>query len=315
MQREHLKTVFSRNKWEEGKTKPQENETEQAMIREISDSQKHVKEDVPMYVSLLRFVPFPQRLVKFDLVQQFGKVGEWMRKLNLTVSFIKAITQMPAYAKCLKEIMSKNKGLKEVETVILNNLLAKLKDPGIFTIPCSLRNIKFKNVFCDLGASVSLMPRSVFEKLGIEDLKQTNISLKMTDGSVRLPIGNLEGILIQVRKLFILIDFVVCDMKEDPYIPIILGRPFLITAGANIDVKCEKISFGKEEVEFSAIKINDNTHSNHSCCRVEVFNPLTEEKHNEIMKEESEKIVIKHDDSVSTGRAKDKGFQAAHKRL
>jgi hypothetical protein len=218
-----------------------------------------------------------------------------MRKLNLTVSFVKAITQMSAYAKCLKEIMSKNKGLKEVETVILNNLLAKLKDPEIFIIPCSLRNIKFKNALCDLGASVSLMPRSVFEKLGIEDLKQTNISLKMTDGSVRLPIGNLEGILIQVGKFFIPIDFVVCDMKEDPYIPIILSRPFLITTGAKIDVKCEKnsLNFGKEKVEFSAIKINDNTHSNHSCCRVEVFNPLTEEKHNEIMKEELEKIVIK----------------------
>jgi hypothetical protein len=68
-------------------------------------------------------------------------------------------------------------------------------------------------------------------------------------------------------------------------------------------------------MEFSAIKINDNTFSNDSCCRVEVFNPLTEKKHNEIMKEESRKIVINHDDSVSTGRAKDKGFQTAHKRL
>jgi hypothetical protein len=99
-----------------------------------------------MYVPPLRFVPFSQRLVKPDLVQQFGKVGDWMRKLNLTVPFIEAITQMPAYAKCLKEIMSKNKGLKEVETVILNNLPPKLKDPRSFTIPCSLENIKFKNI-------------------------------------------------------------------------------------------------------------------------------------------------------------------------
>jgi hypothetical protein len=106
-------------------------------------------------------------------------------------------------------------------------------------------------------------------------------------------------------------------MKEDPYILIILGRPFLIIIDVKIDVKYEKISlnFGKEKVEFSAIKINDNTLSNDFCCRVEVFNPLTEEKHNEIMKEESRKIVIKHDDLVSTGRTKDKGFQAAHKKL
>jgi hypothetical protein len=134
-------------------------------------------------------------LVKPDLVQQFGKVGEWMRKLNITVPFMEAITQMPAYAKCLKEIMSKNKGLKEIETVILNNLSSKLKDPGSFTIPCFLGNIKFKNALCDLRASV------------------------------RLPTGILEGIPIQVGKFFIPIHFVICDMKEDPYIPIILGRP------------------------------------------------------------------------------------------
>jgi hypothetical protein len=71
--------------------------------------------------------------------------------------------------------MSKNKGLKDVETVILNNLPPKLKDPESFTIPYSLGNIKFKNALCDLGASVSLMPRSIFERLGIGDLKQTNI--------------------------------------------------------------------------------------------------------------------------------------------
>jgi hypothetical protein len=141
-----------------------------------------------------------------------------MRKLNLTVPFVNAITQIPAYVKCLKEIMSKNKRLKEVETVILNNLPPKLKDPRSFTIPCSLRNIKFKNTLYDLGASVSLMPRLVFERLGIGDLKQTNISLQMADESVRLPIGILEDIPIQVGKFFIPIDFVVCDMKEDPYI-------------------------------------------------------------------------------------------------
>jgi hypothetical protein len=69
MQMEHVKIVFLRNEWEEGKTKSQENETEQAMTREISDSQKQVKKDVPKYVPPLRFVSFPQRLVKPDLVQ------------------------------------------------------------------------------------------------------------------------------------------------------------------------------------------------------------------------------------------------------
>jgi hypothetical protein len=104
-------------------------------------------------------------------------------------------------------------------------------------------------------------------------------------------LGYLLALVETRQKFFIPINFVVCDMKEDPYIPIILGCPFLITAGAKIDVKCEKISlnFGKDKVEFCAIKINDNTLNNDSYCRVEVFNTLTEEKHNEIMKEKSKK--------------------------
>jgi hypothetical protein len=240
MQKDHVNVVFSRNEWEERNTKPQENKIEQAMTREISDSQKQVKEDVPKYVPPLKFVHFPQRLVKPDLVYQFSKVGDWMRKLNLIVPFVEVITEMPAYAKYLKEIMPKDKGLKEVKTVTLNNLPPKLKDRESCTIPYSLGNIKFKNTLCDLGASVNLMQRTIFERLEIKDLKQINISLQMIDESVRLPVEILEGISIQVGKFFIPIDFVVCDMKEDPYIQIILGRPFLITAGAKIDVKCKK---------------------------------------------------------------------------
>jgi hypothetical protein len=71
----------------------------------------------------------------------------------------------------------------------------------------------------------------------------------------------------------------------------------------------------RRKIEFSIIKINDNIISNDSYCSVEFFNPLTEKRHNKIMKEESRKIVIKYDDSVSTGRVKDKSFQTAHKRF
>jgi hypothetical protein len=91
--------------------------------------------------------------------------------------------------------------------------------------------------------------------------------------------------------------------------------PFLITTDAKINVTCGQVSlnFEKEKVDFSARKINDNILSNNSYYRVEVFNPLIEEKHNEIMEEESRKIVIKY--SISTDRVKDKIFQAIHKIL
>ena len=181
-----------------------------------------------------------------------------MKKLNVNLSFTDAITQMPNYAKFLKQILTNKKDLADVKRVpineecsafLQNKLPQKLKDPGDFFIPCSIGNTKFKHALCDLGASVSLLPKSVFDRLGIGELKQTKISLQLADGSIKLPIGVLEDFPIQVGKFFVPVDFVVVDMKEDAQVPIILGRPFLATAGAIIDVKSGTLSlnFGKEK--------------------------------------------------------------------
>ncbi|XP_057984772.1 uncharacterized protein LOC131169607, partial [Hevea brasiliensis] len=169
---------------------------------------------------------------------------------------------MPSYAKFLKEILSKKRKLKDYGTVALteecsailqNKLPPKLKDLGSFSIPCLIGDKKIDKVICDLGASVSLMPLSIYKKLEIGELKPTTISLQLADRSVKYLVGILENIPIKVGKFFIPVNFIVLEMEEDVKIPIILGRPFLVTAGAIIDVKNGRLTLkvGEEEVEFN----------------------------------------------------------------
>jgi hypothetical protein len=121
--------------------------------------------------------------------------------------------------------------------------LEKQKDPGCPTIPCSVGSFNFEKALCDLGASVSVMPRDVFEKLRLP-MEPTGICLDLGDNSIRYPLGIAEDVPVKVRHHFIPVDFVVLEMREREKPPLILGRPFLKTVGATIDV-------GKGEFMFN----------------------------------------------------------------
>ncbi|KAJ9187034.1 hypothetical protein P3X46_002532 [Hevea brasiliensis] len=131
-------------------------------------------------------LPFPQRFQKAKLDKQFGKVLEVLQKLYINIPFTKALSQMPSYAKFLKEILSKKRKLEDYGTVALteecsailqNKLPPKLKDPRSFSIPCIICNKKIDKALCDLGASVSLMPLLICKKLEIRELKLITISI------------------------------------------------------------------------------------------------------------------------------------------
>ncbi|XP_042067128.1 uncharacterized protein LOC121810426 [Salvia splendens] len=156
-------------------------------------------------------------------------------------------TNMPSEVQLefLKEIMSKKKKLVDYETVSLTEncnaiiqqkMPAKMKDPGSFDISCVMGNDRQTNALCDLGASINLMPLSFFLKLKFGVLKPTTITLQMADKSIKFPNGVLENVLVRVNDSIFPVDFVVLDMKEDPNVPLILGRPFLATGKALIDV-------------------------------------------------------------------------------
>ncbi|GKD53448.1 reverse transcriptase domain-containing protein [Tanacetum coccineum] len=136
--------------------------------------------------------------------------------------------------------------------VLLNKLPLKEKVPLSFTIPCDIGDLHIDNALADLGASISLMPYSMYEKLGLGEPKPTRMSLELGDRSIQYPRGIAKNVLIKVDKFFLPIDFVILDMREDTRIPIILGRPFLATVQAMIDVFNKKITLriGDEEVIF-----------------------------------------------------------------
>lgn len=197
-------------------------------------------------------IPFPQRLLKKKLDDQFSKFLEVFRKVHINIPFIEALQKMPKYAKFLKDVISNKKKFESYEMIhlaencsalIQRKLPPKKKDPGSFTILCAIDGKHGITALCDLGASVNLMPLSFFQKLGIGELKSTTISLQMADRTVTIPREIVEDVLVKVNDFIFPMDFVVLDMEEDKDVPLILGRPFLNTARALIDVERSEITF------------------------------------------------------------------------
>ncbi|GJR46065.1 RNA-directed DNA polymerase, eukaryota [Tanacetum coccineum] len=137
-----------------------------------------------------------------------------------------------------------------------HTLPQKEKDPGSFTLPCFIHNICFDKALVDLGASVSVMPFSTYSNLGLGDLAHTRLTIELADRTIKHPRGIAENVLVRIGKFIFPIDFVILDIPEDDDVPLILGRPFLSTAHAKIDVFKRKITLrvGEEKLVFKSIK-------------------------------------------------------------
>jgi hypothetical protein len=127
--------------------------------------------------------------------------------------------------------------MEECSTAILNTSPTKKKDLGCPTIDCSIGDQHFNNALCELGASVSVIPKKIFDKLHHSRLVPTSMCLQLADQSIRYPVGITEDIPVKIREFFLLVDFVVLDMQPDSKVSLILGRPFLSTTNAHIDVR------------------------------------------------------------------------------
>ncbi|CAM8900702.1 unnamed protein product [Rhodiola kirilowii] len=206
-------------------------------------------------------VPYPQRLKGARRDKEFRKFVDKIRTLYITMPFTDAITQIPTYAKFMKEIMTGKRKMDGTETVALSEecsaamnvpMPPKLKDSGSFSILCDIGGLTIRRALCDLGASVSIMPYSLYSKLNLGDLCPTNISIRLADRSCRLPKGILKDVPVKVKNIYIPADFIVLEISEDTDIPIILGRPFLYTARVVIDMDRGSIALrvGSERVVF-----------------------------------------------------------------
>jgi hypothetical protein len=187
---------------------------------------------------------------KLDI--HFEKFVEVVHRLSINMPLLDAL-QVATYSRYFKDILA-NKyekatlgvdhlKMSEQCSAAIANGLEKQKDHECLTIPCSVGSFKFEKELCDLGAIVSVVPRDVFEKLRLP-LEPTCMCLELGDNSIRYPLGITEDVPVKVGHHFIPVDFMILEMGEREKPPLILGRPFLKTVGATIDVGKGEIMFG-----------------------------------------------------------------------
>nr|GEV90444.1 reverse transcriptase domain-containing protein [Tanacetum cinerariifolium] len=166
-------------------------------------------------------------------------------------------------------------------SVILKKLPEKLGDPRKFLIPCGFSELKCK-ALADLGASINLMPLSVWKELGFPELISTRMTLELANRAICTPAGIARDVFVPVGKFTFLGDFVIVDYESDPRVPLILGRPFLRIARALIDVYGEEMILrnGDERLTLN-MKHDTSSYSNHpqreSVNLINVFNVLSED--------------------------------------
>ncbi|GJX32180.1 reverse transcriptase domain-containing protein [Tanacetum coccineum] len=136
--------------------------------------------------------------------------------------------------------------------MLLKKLPEKLGDPGKFLIPCNFPGMDVCHALADLGASINLMPLSIWKKLSLPDLTPTRMTLELADRSITRPKGVAEDIFVKVGNFHFPTDFVVVDFEADPRVPLILGRSFLRTSRALIDVYEGELVLrdGNEQITF-----------------------------------------------------------------
>jgi hypothetical protein len=237
-------------------------EDEPIAVQNNPQVQKEVEKPVRRYVPPL---PFPQNL-ETTKESRWKKFLEIVESLKVSVPLLDLLSQVPSYGKFLKEILAKKKKYGEREMVAvaqeyqaltpgIGRNIPKHRDPGKFTIPCVIGGRPLKGSLCDLGASVSVMPLTLCQGLGLGEPKPIQFTLEMADRSIVKPIGILEDVPVRVDKYFVPCDFIVIDVRRNLDVPLILGRPFLATIGAMIDARKGSMifDFGEEKVEFNVL--------------------------------------------------------------
>ncbi|GKC64471.1 reverse transcriptase domain-containing protein [Tanacetum coccineum] len=239
-----------------------DDENEEPAPQSKTQNPKPVKE-TPLPKPYKLKISYPQRLRKEKMEAQYRKFLDMIRVVRINVPLIDVLAGMPNYGKFLKKLISNKHKIEQISTAFLsdessamiqNKVPPKLGEPESFLIPCNFNKTLFFNALANLGASINLMPYSLYAKLSLETLK--------------------------LGKFTFSADFVILEIEEDSKVPLILGRPFLHTADAVIRVKQKQLNLGvgTERMIFNidyAMKhsyLNDDT-----CFRIDVIDEVLEE--------------------------------------
>ncbi|KAM1439859.1 hypothetical protein ACFXTO_013670 [Malus domestica] len=230
---------------------------------------------------------------------------ETFRKVQVNIPLLDAIKQVPRYAKFLKELCTTRKRMstkevvkvgENVSAILQRKLPSKCKDPGSFTIPCVIGNTRFESAMLDLGASINVMPYSIYESMNLGVLKNDGVIIQLADRSNAYPKGFLEDVFVQVNHLVFPADFYVLEMDESdhaPSLPILLGRPFMKTARTKIDVYSGTLSmeFDGEVVNFNLSDSIKYPCEDHSCFSIDIVDSLAQGYLEDLNEDVLEKVI------------------------
>ncbi|XP_042416745.1 uncharacterized protein LOC122005689 [Zingiber officinale] len=234
-------------------------------------------------------LPFPQRSVQprkemgEEKAREYQELVKLFSKVEVNVPLLTMIKKIPKYAKFLKDLCVHKKKLKGNELIsmgknvsaLLQPVPQKCEDPGVFTVPCVIGDCIFEDAMLDLGASINVMPKSVFQSLRIGPLQPTSVVIQLANRSQAHPAGVIEDVLVKVRELIFPANFYILDMEGDVLAnraPLILGHPFLKTARTKIDVHAGTLSMeiGDTVVRFSIFEAMKHPREDHSILSVDI---------------------------------------------
>ncbi|GJR80168.1 reverse transcriptase domain-containing protein [Tanacetum coccineum] len=223
------------------------------------------------------------------LRNQNREIFQMFQDLRFDISFVDALFLMPRFAPTIRNLLMNKEKLLELAKIPLNEncsamllkkLPKKLGDPGKFLILCNFPGMDVCHALADLGASINLMPLSFWKKLSLPELTPTRMTLELADRSITHPKGLAEDVYVKVGKFHFPTDFVVVDFKADPRVPLILGRSFLRTGRALIDVYGEEITLwvDNEAVTFNLDQTTRYSSTNDkSVNRIDIIDAVCEE--------------------------------------
>nr|GEV12730.1 reverse transcriptase domain-containing protein [Tanacetum cinerariifolium] len=255
-----------------------EQNTEEILDKEHSNSSGSTTQVQPLVVPIsilepdvLRtqtkpIIPYPSSLndqkLREKATNQMEKFFQIFLYLHFDISFADALLLMPKFDSTIKSLLANKDKLFELAKVLLNEncsamllkkILERLRDPCKFLIPYDFTGMEVCHALSDLGASINLMPLSIWKKLPLSELTPTRMTLELADRPITHPKGVAEDVFVKVGKFHFPTDFVVVDFKADPRVPLILGRSFLKTGRALIDVYREEITLivNDESITFN----------------------------------------------------------------
>ncbi|GJZ46956.1 reverse transcriptase domain-containing protein, partial [Tanacetum coccineum] len=243
-------------------------------------------------------IPYPSKLndQKFSekALNQMEKIFQIFQDLRFDISFADALLLMPRFSPTIKNLLMNKEKLFELtklplnekcSAMLLKKLPEKLRDPGKFLIPCDFPRMDVCHALADLGTSVNLMPFSIWKNLSLPELTPTRMTLELADRSITRPKGFVEDVFVKVGSFHFPTDFVVVDFEAAPRVPLILGRSFLRTGRALIDVYEGELILrnGDERLIFHVDK-HPQKHANESSKMINFIDVSCEDNFGEVLR-------------------------------